>query len=97
MDEKYVLVTDWDLVDEGSFFLTDEWFEDGGKESVLEARKLQKNDKLYVGYIVQALSYCIYRQMDAEEVLINRDGDVIVHGESQVISNNHDHREEYNY
>lgn len=94
--DNLILVTDWDAVDSGDFLLSDEWIENTDEETMKEARELQKRNKLFYGYIVDAKNYAIYYQMDANEVLINDDGDVIIHGESHVIGNEHKHKEEYN-
>jgi len=88
-----ILVTDWEKVEKDDFYLTDDWKKENDNT---EARELQKEGKLYVAYIVNAVSYAIYTQMDADQVFIDNDGEVILHCESAVIGNNHEHREEYN-
>ncbi len=97
MDKDYIMVTDWDLVEKDNFYLTKDWEENGGKENVEEARKLQKENKLFYGYVVEAKNYALYYQLDANEIFVDQDGNEILSGESQVIGNDHKHREEYEF
>lgn len=100
MDNNHdlILVTNWDKVDTDDFYLSDEWVKStGDKDAVEEARKLQKEGALYEAYIVTALNYAIYYQMDADKVFVNEDMEVILHCESAVIGNSHDKRVEYTY
>jgi len=92
-----IMATNWDLVEEDNFYLTKDWEENGGKENVEEARKLQKERNLFYGYIVEAKNYAIYNQMDSTEIFINEDGERILTGESQVIDSDYKHREEFNW
>jgi hypothetical protein len=97
-ENNLILVTDWDKVESDNFYLTDDWSDKTGDyDNIQTARGLLNEGKLYVGYIVDAKNYAIYYQLDANEVLIDQDANVIVHCESSVISNDHKHREEFNY
>lgn len=93
MENNLIIVTDWEKVEADDYYLSKEWAEHTG-EDLKEARKLQKQGELYVGYLVDAKNYAIYWQMDADMVLIDSDCNIIVFGESHVIGNNHEHREE---
>ena len=88
-----ILVSNWEKVDKDDFYLSDNW-KGEEKEKKEEAKALQEKDNLYLAYIVIAKSYALYSQMDAEQVFINSDGDVILHfpGESVVIDNKHDYK-----
>lgn len=98
MSKELILVTDWERVDKQDFYLTDEWSDHtGDHEAVQKARELLGEGKLYVGYIVKALDYAIYTQMDASQVFINDDMDVVLACETAVISNDHTKRVEYSY
>jgi hypothetical protein len=93
-----ILVTDWEKVENDDFYLNDKkWSKNEGVDDLVEkAVELQKEGKLYVAYIVNAVNYAIYTQMDADQVFIDNDGYVVLNCESAVIENNHKHREEYN-
>ncbi len=95
-NQKYVLVTDWEHVAGDDFYISYKYTGEE-KETIKEARKLQREGKLYYGYIVEALAYCVYYQMDSHAVLIDKDSNVIINCESSVINNQHKHREEFNY
>jgi len=92
-----ILVTNWEKVEDDSFYLTDKWIENGDKEAIEKARELQKESSLYEAYIVDAKNYAIYSQMDADQVFIDSDDNIILHCESAVINNNHEHRIEADY
>lgn len=92
-----ILVTNWEAVDKDDYYLSKDWIENGGKENIKEARKLQKNDELYEAYIVNAVDYAIYYQMDARKVFINSDMDVILNCESAIISNGMEKAIKYEY
>lgn len=94
---EYIMVTDWEEVNKDDFYLIKEWYEKGGKENVISAKKLQKEGKLYVAYIVPAVHYAIYTQMDAQQVFIDDEGKFALDCESATISNNHSKRWEYSY
>lgn len=94
MENNLIIVTDWERVAGDDFYLSYEW--DGeDKENIKSARKLQKEGKLFYGYIVDAKNYAIYWQMDSDGVLIDEDCNVIVHCESSVINDSHEHVESY--
>lgn len=96
-NNNLILVSDWEKVDKDDFYLTDNWKENEDIDNIKRARKLQKENNLYIGYIVDAKQYAIYSQMDAEQVLINSDGDVIIHCESEVIDDKHKFVIDYEY
>lgn len=93
-----ILVTDWEKVEKDDFYLNDKkWSKNEGVDDLVEkAVELQKEGKLYVAYIVNAVRYAVYTQVDANQVFIDSDGYVVLNCESAVIENNHKHREEYN-
>lgn len=95
--EKLIIVTDWEKVEADNFYLSDDWTKHEEKENIKSARKLQKENNLYLAYIVSPLSYAIYTQMDADQVFIDNDLNVILHCESAVINNDHQKRVEYEY
>ena len=90
-----ILITNWEKVDKTDFYLTDKWKENEDIKNMKHARKLQKENDLYYAYIVDAVSYAVYREMEAEQVLINSDADIIIRCESNVIGNNYKHCEVY--
>ena len=94
--KEMILVTNWERVEADDFYLSDDWKSES-KERIKAAQKLQAEKNLYVAYIVPAVSYAIYTQMDAQQVFINNDMDVVLDCESVVIENKHDKRIEYNY
>ncbi|GAI15739.1 unnamed protein product [marine sediment metagenome] len=96
-ENTMIMVTDWEKVDKDDFYLTEEWEENGGKENVENARRLQQEGNLFEAYIVPAVSYAIYQQMDAGHIFIDEDGNEILSCESAIINNSHKHREEYSY
>lgn len=87
-----IIVTDWEKVEKDDFYLSKEWLEDAGEEQMKEARRLQKEGKLYIAYEVGAVHYAIYTQMDASQVFIDSDGDIIMTCEGAVIGNDHKER-----
>ena len=98
--EKYIIVTNWERVSEDEFYLSDEWL---GKSLDLEQGEAQKireqakNNELSYAYIVPALSYALYWQMDAQQVFVDPDFNVVVTGESSVIDTNWSYKQEYDY
>jgi hypothetical protein len=90
--DNLILVSDWERAAADDFYLSKDWKKTHGIE---KARSLQKENKLYVAYLVDAVSYAIYTQMDADRVFINDDGNVILWCESAVISNSLDWRIKY--
>lgn len=94
--KELIMVTDWEKVEANDFYLSEEW-EENSIEQMLLAKRLQKEGKLYVGYIVSAVDYAIYKQMDASQIFIDEDGERVLECESAIIGNNHEHREVFNY
>ena len=84
-----IIVTDREPVPENDFYLSDKWLENGGAENVKRARELAKEGDLYYAYEVPAKSYALYVQMDAGQIMIDGDGDIVLVCESAVIGNKH--------
>ena len=89
-----IIVSNWGIVHKDDFYLSDEWAETFPEE-VKDAKKLLKEDDLFVGYIVPAVTFAIYSTMDAFQVFINGAGEVILHCESAVIDRKQEYRAEY--
>lgn len=101
MDDKYIIVSNYEKADVDDFYLSDEWL---GKEQDLtqeEAQKIRneaKEGRLYEAYIVKALDFAIYWQMDAQKVIIGSDlDDVRVWCESSVIGTDFTYKQEYTF
>ena len=92
-----ILVTDWEEVQKDDFYLTKAWQEEVGKENMKRAKELLDLNDLYIAYIVPEVHYAIYVQIDATQVFIDREMNVIFYCESAVIGNTHRERIEYNY
>ena len=88
-----IIVTDHDKVEKDSFYLTDEeWRRDHADEiEKCEAA----GDSLYCGYLVGSTTYCVFRQMDAMEVYINFEGEILMECEGEIIESNHKTAFEY--
>ena len=96
--DDYIMVTDWELVDRDNFYLTSkEWAKDRGKENVKRAKELQADNDLYVGYVVSAVNYAIYKTMDARRIFIDSNSNEILSCESEIINSPMGHAEEYSY
>jgi len=80
-----IVVTNWEEVEKGSFYLSDDWMREVGKETIQKARKLQKEGDLFYAYIVGAKDFAIYGQMDSNEIFIDRDMNEVMSCETQVI------------
>jgi len=94
--EDMILVTNWEKVDKDDFYLSKDWARHtDGKETISRAKKLQREGNLFYAYIVPAVNFAIYKQMDAQGVLIDNDASVIVECESDVIGNEYQHREKW--
>ena len=94
--EELILVSNWEEVDKDDFYLSKDW-EKQEPEQIIIARELQKENNLFVAYIVKATNYAIYKQMDASQVFINEDSDVILNCENEIINSDYEHRIEYKY
>lgn len=90
----YVMVTNWDKVDPDDFYLSDKW-EGNISGDIKKLRKMAKSGELFYGYVVSAKDYCIYRQMDAHQILIDDSGAELVSCESDVIGNKHEEVQSY--
>ena len=91
-------VTNWEKVEEDDFYLTDDWLKEQlGLEQVDidEVRARAKNGNLYLAYVVSAVDYAVYSQMDAHQIIIDLDFNEVVSCESVVIDNTHDKRIEW--
>lgn len=93
-NKDFIIVTNWEQVEKDDFYLTNEWT-GAEKDELKTARKLQKEGRLYFAYIVAAVDYAIYYQMDAQQVFIDDNCSVVMYCESQIISDNHKHKERY--
>jgi len=82
-----LVVTDHEEVDKDDFYLSSAWTENVGKDVMREARKLQREGRLFVAYEVPAVSYALYSQMDARKVFINDSDDIVMQCEGEVIGN----------
>ena len=85
MYTDYVMVTDWEEVDVDDFYLSEEWTSGAGEENMVRAKELQAAGQLYIGYVVLAVHYAIFGQMDSSQIFIDRDGDEIMTCEGAVI------------
>lgn len=95
-----ILVTDWEEVEPDEFYLEDQWLVDNfgyTKKEAHELREMAKNKELFIGYVVPAKSYAIYMQMDAQQVFIDKNREIRVHCESDVIGNEHEDKWEVLY
>jgi len=96
--EDMILVTDWEEADEDDFYLSNEWLDEiGSKAHQRQLKKMAKDGDLFIGYEVPAVSYAIYSQMDARQVFIGEDGDVLLNCENAIIGDNHKDRWEISY
>jgi len=87
-----VIVTDWEAVDEDDFYLQDDWgvkHHGMSKKTMAGLRRQAKNGKLFKAYRVAAVTYCVYREMDAQSLIINEDREELIEGEGAVIGNEH--------
>ncbi len=84
-----IIVTNWDEADVNDSCLSREYLSGQGikGKDATTARKLAKEGNLYEAYLVNAVNYCLYSQMDAQYVLIDDDGNIVVNGEGSVIGN----------
>jgi hypothetical protein len=94
---EYVMVTDWEEVEADDFYLSKEWAKNVNPDSLKRAKELQAEGNLFVAYIVPAVHYVIYKQMDAEQVFIDDEGCQIMSCESAVIGNTYETQLEYSY
>lgn len=92
-----IIVTNWEKVDKDDYYLSDNWASHEDMENIQEARKLQKKGLLYVAYIIFAVDYAIFSQMDADQVFVNNECDIILHCETAIISNDHEHRQKFEF
>jgi hypothetical protein len=97
--DDLIVVTNHEPVDKEEFYLSNEWGKNayGRLDEVKQARKLQKEGKLYHAYVVRAKDYALYWQMDADEIFIDDNDDEVLRAESSVIGNEHSHKWEYEY
>ncbi len=94
---EYVMVTDWEKVEVDDFYLTDKgWAENLHPDNLKQAKELAKDNGLYIAYVVPAVHYVIYLQMDARQIFIDGDGDQIMSCEGVVINNKHKRCFSYN-
>ena len=87
-----IIVTDYNPVDIDDFYLTDkEWIKNNDITNIEELRELAKAGRLYEAYEVEAECYAIYGQMDAEQVFIDYEDNILMICESAVIGNKYQH------
>jgi len=95
----YVLVTDYEKVKPDDFYLTDEWLvENMGcccDMTPEQVRDMAERGELFEAFVVSALAYCTYRQMDAQMAYVDSDDNIIVYCESEIIGNGYMHCEKY--
>lgn len=94
----YILATDWEKVKSDDFYLSDDYLEvnkTNNNKFEKDLKNMVKNDNLFIGYIVPAVNYAIYKTMDAQQVFHNEDRVVILHCESAII--NSDMKEVWKY
>jgi len=72
-----IVCTNWGKVEKDDFYLSDDWNEEGKKE----AKKLQKEGKLYYAYYADAKDLCKYKVLDMNQVFINENEEIIMHCE----------------
>lgn len=95
---EYVMVTDWEKVDADDFYLIDEnWAKNNNPDGVQQAKELQATGNLYIGYVVAAVNYVVYHQMDAGQIFIDEDGNEIMSCEGEIIGNKHKDQFAYSY
>ena len=92
-----ILATNWEKVDKDDDYLQSSWFVNGGRNNILNARKLLKRGELFYGYIMPAKHLALYQQMDAEQVLISADMTIIVLCENVVVDNEFRNKIECDY
>jgi len=98
MPTDLIIVTDWEEVDKDDFYLSDKWLDEiGSKARQRELKKMAKNGELFIAYEVYAVNYATYSRMDAHQLFINEDSDVMLQCETAIISNSHKDRWETSY
>lgn len=90
-----IVVTNWEEVEKDDFYLTKEWEKEVGKENIKRAKALQKEGNLFIAYIVNAKDYCIYGQMDSDQIFIDDKQNEILRCETQVIGDDLEDKWEY--
>ena len=83
-----IVVTNWERVSPDDFYLSREWEESSGY-AVYGLKARAKRGELYIAYEVPAKSYALYVQMDASQIIIDREGNHVLSCESAVIGNEH--------
>ena len=83
--DDLIVVTNWEEVDKDDFYLSKDWEKEVGKDNIKIAKNYQKAGGLYIAYIVNAKDYCIYGQMDSDQIFIDEDQNVVLRCETQVI------------
>lgn len=98
MSEDMILVTNYDEVDKDDFYLSDDWLSRiGSKAEQRRLKRMAKEGNLYDAWVVSALSYAIYGQMDAHHIFIDEGGDEVLSCESDIIGDEHREKWEYHY
>ena len=99
--DNLILVSNREIVEKDDFYLQKKWLKEIGEQN--KSKSLQRKAdarELYFAYIVPAKNYVLYKTMDAEQVIIDDNDNIVMHCESAVIDNNHllklDYSEHYN-
>jgi len=93
----YIIVTDYEKVSSDNFYLTDEWLSHSSccDMTPQQIRCMAEAGELFEAFVVSALAYGIYQQMDSQMMYIDADNNVIVRCESEIIGNRHESCEKY--
>ena len=81
-----VIVTDFEKVELDDFYLSNEW---GDEKQRIKLKEMVREGSLFVGYEVEAINYLIFSQMDACQVFISGDGEILLRCEVVAIGNEH--------
>lgn len=94
---ELILVTNFEKADYSHPLLADDWLKEQGKteEECIDIAQWSTHGILYEAYIVPAMNYCIYHELDAQEVIIDRKRNIISEGGTQIITNNYTHKYRY--
>ena len=80
-----ILVTNWEEVEKDDFYLMNDWLKRIDKDGRRELKRLQKMGQLYKAYIVPAENFALYREMDALQVFIDKNFDIVLICEGAII------------
>ncbi len=84
-------VTNWEKVSVDDFYLTDsDWTK--GIENIKDLIALAENGELFVAYEIEGDDYAVFHTMDAHQILIDSDCNVLMRCETSVIETEHEER-----